>query len=53
MIEWTFALLFRPDVVKVSLDSEAALLIRETNAGAAETPAPPAGRANDSPKGQP
>jgi len=29
MIDWTFALLFRPDVVKISLDSEAALLLRE------------------------
>src|SRR5205085_10133396 len=35
MIDWTFALLFRPDVVKVSLDSEAALLLGETAAGAA------------------
>ena len=25
MIDWTFALLFRPDIVKISLDSEAAL----------------------------
>jgi NADH dehydrogenase len=30
MIDWTFALLFRPDIVKVSLDSEAAWLLRET-----------------------
>ena len=29
MIDWTFALLFRPDVVKISLDSETALLLRE------------------------
>jgi NADH:ubiquinone reductase (H+-translocating) len=29
VIDWTFALLFRPDVVKISLDSEAALLLRE------------------------
>jgi NADH dehydrogenase len=29
MFDWTFALLFRPDVVKISLDSEAALLLRE------------------------
>jgi NADH:ubiquinone reductase (H+-translocating) len=29
MIDWTFALLFRPDIVKVSLDTEAALLLRE------------------------
>ena len=34
MIDWTFALLFRPDVVKVSLDSEAAWLLREAAAGA-------------------
>src|SRR5215471_11827314 len=31
MIDWTFALLFRPDVVKISLDSEAALLQREAD----------------------
>jgi NADH dehydrogenase len=29
MIDWSFALLFRPDVVKVSLDSEAAWLLRD------------------------
>jgi NADH dehydrogenase len=29
MIDWTFALLFRPDFVKVSLDSETASLLRE------------------------
>jgi NADH dehydrogenase len=34
MIDWTFALLFRPDIVKISLDSEAALLLREAAAGA-------------------
>jgi NADH dehydrogenase len=33
MIDWTFALLFRPDVVKVSLDSEVALLVREEVSG--------------------
>jgi NADH dehydrogenase len=33
MIDWTFALLFRPDVVKISLDSEAALLLRDAVAG--------------------
>jgi NADH dehydrogenase len=33
MIEWTFALLFRPDIVKINLDSEAALLLREAVAG--------------------
>jgi len=35
MIDWTFALLFRPDVVKIDLDSEAASLLREHAAGAA------------------
>ena len=29
MIDWSFALLFRPDIVKISLDSETALLLRE------------------------
>jgi NADH dehydrogenase len=29
MTDWTFALLFRPDIVKISLDSEIALLLRE------------------------
>jgi NADH dehydrogenase len=33
MIDWTFALLFRPDIVKISLDSEAALLLRGAAAG--------------------
>jgi NADH dehydrogenase len=33
MIDWTFALLFRPDIVKVSLDSEVAELLREAGAG--------------------
>jgi NADH dehydrogenase len=33
MIDWTFALLFRPDVVKVGLDSEAASLLREVALG--------------------
>jgi NADH dehydrogenase len=43
MIDWTFALLFRPDVVKISLDSEEALLLRETGACGVvgEPPAPP------------
>ena len=53
MIDWTFALLFRPDVVKVSLDSEAALLLREAEADAAEAPASSAGRPSDPSKGQP
>jgi NADH dehydrogenase len=29
MVDWTFALLFRPDIVKVSLDSDTASLLRE------------------------
>lgn len=29
VIDWTFALLFRPDIVKISLDSEAAAVLRE------------------------
>ncbi len=29
MIDWTFALLFRPDIVKISLDNEVALHLRE------------------------
>jgi NADH:ubiquinone reductase (H+-translocating) len=37
MIDWTFALLFRPDVVKVGLDSETALLLREVALGDAAT----------------
>src|SRR5262249_5667949 len=35
MIDWTFALLFRPDIVKISLDSEVAELLRESAAGEA------------------
>src|SRR5579883_273490 len=37
MIDWTFALLFRPDIVKVGLDSETALLLREVALGEAAT----------------
>jgi NADH dehydrogenase len=33
LIDWTFALLFRPDIVKVGLDSETALLLREVTLG--------------------
>jgi NADH dehydrogenase len=36
MIDWTFALLFRPDTVKISLDSEADLLLREAAAEGAD-----------------
>jgi NADH dehydrogenase len=32
VIDWTFALLFPPDIVKISLDSEAALILREAAA---------------------
>jgi NADH:quinone reductase (non-electrogenic) len=32
MIDWTFALLFRPDVVKVGLDSETAQLLHDVAA---------------------
>jgi NADH dehydrogenase len=32
MIDWTFALLFQPDIVKISLDSEKAMLLHETEA---------------------
>jgi NADH dehydrogenase len=34
LIDWAFALLSRPDVGKISLDSEAALLLREAADGA-------------------
>ena len=37
MIDWTFGLLFRPDIVKVGLDSETALLLRELGLGDAAT----------------
>jgi NADH dehydrogenase len=33
LVDWAFALLFRPDVVKVGLDSETALLLREVALG--------------------
>src|SRR5262249_18696167 len=32
MIDWAFALLFRPDVVKISLDSEAAVILHAAEA---------------------
>jgi NADH dehydrogenase len=34
MIDWAFALLFRPDVVKIDLDIEPVLLLRDAAAGA-------------------
>jgi NADH:quinone reductase (non-electrogenic) len=38
MIDWTFGLLFRPDVVKVGLDTETASLLREIALGEAASP---------------
>jgi NADH dehydrogenase len=35
MSDWTFAFLFRPDIVKISLDTETVLLLREAATGAA------------------
>jgi NADH dehydrogenase len=40
MIDWSFGLLFRPDIVKVGLDSETALLLRELGLGDAATGRP-------------
>jgi NADH dehydrogenase len=44
MINWTAALLFRPDVVKISFDSEEALLLREATAGGEVADSPDAGQ---------
>jgi hypothetical protein len=33
IIDWTFALLFRPDIVQINLDSEVALLLRQATGG--------------------
>ena len=41
MIDWSFALLFRPDVVKIGLDSETAALIREIAAEGEAKPSDP------------
>jgi NADH dehydrogenase len=43
MIDWAFALLFRPDIVKLGLDSETDLLLRETTAGAVPVSRPTQG----------
>ncbi len=53
MIDWTFALLFRPDVVKVGLDSETASLLREValNDAAAGRPEVSAVRSNSATDG--
>jgi NADH dehydrogenase len=45
MIDWTFALLFRPDIVKISLDSEAALILREAAAAGVLPESPEQGTA--------
>jgi NADH dehydrogenase len=50
VIDWTFALLFRPDIVKVDLDREHAILLRVGTAGAAESQ--PAGVASAAPAGE-
>jgi NADH dehydrogenase len=48
MIDWTFALLFQPDIVKIGLDSEVAIVLREAADQALEegagSPAGPAAR---------
>jgi len=36
MIDWTFALLFRPDVAKIDLDSEAASRVKSQESGVKE-----------------
>jgi NADH:ubiquinone reductase (H+-translocating) len=51
VINWTAALLFRPDVVKVSFDSEEALLLREA-AAIREVAEPPDARLPGPPPGQ-
>jgi NADH:ubiquinone reductase (H+-translocating) len=54
VIDWTFALLFRPDIVKISLDSEVAMLLREEATSAVtadDRPAGASGRSVDSPAG--
>ena len=40
MIDWTFGLLFRPDIVKVGLDTETASLLRELGLGDADAASP-------------
>jgi hypothetical protein len=58
MIDWAFALLFRPDVVKIDLASEPAWLLRVSAAGAASdgagssaVPAPPPAEGAGQPPG--
>jgi hypothetical protein len=45
LIDWTFALLFRPDIVKIGLDSETALLLHEVAFGDAVAGQPEEGGA--------
>jgi len=49
--DWTFALLFPVDVTRMSLESEAALLLREAQADTVGVSGPPGGSATprDSP----
>jgi len=49
--DWTFALLFPVDVTRMSLESEAALLLREAQADTVGVSGPPGGSAapRDSP----
>jgi NADH dehydrogenase len=48
MIDWTFALLFRPDVVKISLDREEVERLREGAAAGAAAKLPEQGAARNS-----
>jgi len=50
VIDWAFALLFRPDIVKVDLDREQAALLRIGASGAAETSQLPDGRSAGDPR---
>jgi NADH dehydrogenase len=52
MIDWTFALLFQPDIAKISLESEAALLLREAAAGGLDASHSGIERGNGPAKGQ-
>ena len=53
MIDWAFALLFRPDVVKVGLDSETAFLLREVVLGDGAAGQPEEGGARTAADGSP
>jgi NADH dehydrogenase len=46
--DWTLALLFRPDIVKISLDRESALLLHEAVANTISNSGPTKGDANSS-----